>query len=739
MPGALYVLFGAAFTVAACVAAGRLLVDRLRLPLNSHERWLFGFLLGGVLVSNLTFLLSTVHLARKGVFLAAGVGLIWWSARRRLPCPAACPAANAARDRFWDYLFFGVGGVYALIYLLNAMAPEISPDGAAYHLGMVARYLREHGFHRLTTNMYANLSEGVEMLFLFAFAFGRHSGAAMVHFAYLVALPLAMFLYGRRFGLAPAAACAALFVFASPMVGIDGVSAYIDVAVAAITFGLFYLLEIWDADRSPGLLIAIGLLAGFAYAVKYTAGVAVPYAIGFVAWRSIRGGKPVAKPVLIVGLCAAAMMLPWMAKNWIWLRNPVSPFLNSVFPNPYIQVGFEKEYAEYMRHYEDVVHGYHEMPWALAVDGRMAGILGPLFLLAPVALLAVRRREGRRLLAAAAVFGCTWFLNVGARFLIPALPFLAFAMALVFIRWKPLAAALVVAHALISLPGMTWLYCRPAAWRIRRIPVSAALRIEQEDSYLDENLPTYRMARLIERTVPPGATVFAITELAEAYTTRNILSKDLSASNQVLGDILWTPLQEGSLPQRRFEFRFPPAAVRRIRLIQTASAPAQWSIAELRVFQGDREIAPAPSWRLNARPNPWDIQLALDGRPVTRWRAWMPIEAGDFVQVDFGREETIDRVVIECSRDQYRQQLRLEGGAGTWRTLAGSAEISDGPPLEQLPRLATAEMKRRGVDYLAVYHDDFGAPELRSHPEAWGLLTVGILGDDRLYRIESVP
>ena len=75
-----------------------------------------------------------------------------------------------------------------MIYLAFAMAPEASPDGAGYHLGLVQRYLHEHGFVAITDNFYAAMPGGVEMLFLFAFAFGRHSAAAMVHFTFLVAL-----------------------------------------------------------------------------------------------------------------------------------------------------------------------------------------------------------------------------------------------------------------------------------------------------------------------------------------------------------------------------------------------------------------------------------------------------------------------------------------------------------------------------------------------------------------------
>ena len=73
------------------------------------------------------------------------------------------------------------------------------------------------------------------------------------------------------------------------MVGIDGTSAYNDVAVAAIAFTLFYLLQIWDETATWRLAAAIGLVAGFAFAAKYTAWPAVVYALGFVASEKPQG------------------------------------------------------------------------------------------------------------------------------------------------------------------------------------------------------------------------------------------------------------------------------------------------------------------------------------------------------------------------------------------------------------------------------------------------------------------
>ena len=97
-----------------------------------------------------------------------------------------------------------VGLLYGGLYLIHAAAPEISPDGVAYHLGLVRRYYGAHGFPAITTNIYAYLSQGAEMLYLFAYAVGRHSAAKLVHLSFLVGGVGAILLLARRFRCWPA-------------------------------------------------------------------------------------------------------------------------------------------------------------------------------------------------------------------------------------------------------------------------------------------------------------------------------------------------------------------------------------------------------------------------------------------------------------------------------------------------------------------------------------------------------
>ena len=55
-----------------------------------------------------------------------------------------------------------------------------------------------------------------------------------------------VFAYGKRIGKPLAGAAAALLVYLSPIVGLDGTIAYTDVATAAIVFSVFYWTQLWD-------------------------------------------------------------------------------------------------------------------------------------------------------------------------------------------------------------------------------------------------------------------------------------------------------------------------------------------------------------------------------------------------------------------------------------------------------------------------------------------------------------
>ncbi len=731
----LVIVWSALFTAATAWALGALLLRRLRLHLYREEERIFALVGGYAVLSGVVFALAAAQIAYNAVFAAFGLGAIGLALRLRAHRSEAPPLPPAPRN--WSRFFFGIYGIFALLYLVHALAPEMSPDGSAYHLGLVGRYHRAHGLVAIPANMYASLSQGIEMLFLFAFVFGRHSAAALVHCSFLLTLPLAMFAYARRFGLPRAGIAAALFVFLSPVVGVDGVSAYNDVAVACILFTCFYALQIWDAERTQGLLVFAGILAGFAFAAKYTAFLATPYALGFVWWKQRRGMFRNAATILSG---VTVMALPWFLKNAIVVGNPFAPFLNNLFPNPWYDLAEERSYSALMRFYEGL-KSYAEIPLEVTVRGQtLGGFLGPLFLLAPFALGAVRSAVGRRLLFAACFFALPYAANIGTRFLIPALPFVALSMAVALESIPAVLPALVLVHVITCWPGVAARYSERWAWRLKSTPIRAALRLESEDAFLTREWRGYRIARLIDGHVPRGAKVFAPSPISEAYTSREIIVGSYSTPNRALLYTLWAPAIPGLQPVLGMRFRFQVLPLRAIRLWQDASdASDNWSISELHILRNEAEVPRSESWRIDAAPNPFEAALALDNNPATRWSSRETLRPGMRFGVEFAAPVVMDSVLLRCVQDQRHTRLRLEGQTenGAWIALSAAPEQFElGPPLG-FRQMAAEEFHARGIGYVAVAAHDAGLDDYFQNADLWGLELIGEESGTRLYRFKN--
>src|SRR5579872_4702116 len=216
----LSILFAAAFTFAVSLAIGRMLLKLTRAKLYRSEEIFFGFVLGAVCLSMVVLLLGVLGLIYWWLFLIIGCGAIavaWLSGALRLSTERCDPLS-----RPWMILFVAFYVIFAVLDFGNALAPEASADGAMFHAALPALYVREHRIPAITTNFLASFSEGMEMLFTFAFSFGRHSATAMVHLLFTLLLPIGMLSYARRIGRPVAGIVGGLLVMLSPMVAQDG-------------------------------------------------------------------------------------------------------------------------------------------------------------------------------------------------------------------------------------------------------------------------------------------------------------------------------------------------------------------------------------------------------------------------------------------------------------------------------------------------------------------------------------
>lgn len=536
------ILFGAACTLAACGSLGSVLLHRLPVKLYREEAALFSFLAGSACLQVVMFTLCLFHAAQWGVFafLTAGAisGAVFYG--RKFPGRKSIPRP----PQMWMGIFAVVYAAFFAIYLANAMAPEVSADGSGYHLGNVFRMWQQHGFDWNYHSIYSHMPQGMEMLFLLAYSFGGTSAAALIHLAFFSILPLLMVCYGCRFECSKAALFGAILVYAAPVCGLVGTSAYNDLALATLIFAVFYAVQANSQDNTHNNLLLIGLLIGECFALKYTGALVAPFAVTLLFW-DYRGKWM--RPVVLVVTAAAIVAVPWLLRNWIWLGNPVAPFLNAWFPNPYYTTDLERGYLAGLREYPHFKH-YWDLPLDFILFGRvLPGFIGPGFLLAPFALLSLRKPQGRRLVFAASVFAIPIFLNAAVRFLVPSLAFLGIAIGIGMTWSEPVMPALAVFHAVLCWPSMTTLYCAPWAWRLAGVPVRAALRLEPESQFLAKRLGDYAWKDPIEHQVPPNALTYTDAGRPEAYIHRTLVVSYESTAGFQVQQTLWEPLANPAL------------------------------------------------------------------------------------------------------------------------------------------------------------------------------------------------
>lgn len=729
------IMLAACFTVAGCYGAGVIALRWSRAKLDRLERVPLTFVCGAACLHLAIFAVMAAGIAYKpvlaGLLAAAIVGGFLL---REKSVPQSRGGTQKA-DWIPRILFAPIFGTYTVLYIVNAWVPDTSADGAGYHLANLAYYLRAHGFVRIPTNMYSDLGQGVEMVYAPAFAFGRHSGPALVHVAFLIALAMMMYAFGRRLGKPWVGAAAAAIVFVAPVLGRDATTAYIDVAGAAIVFAAFYWLQIWDEQRDARLLVIAGFMAGYAFAAKYTLAVVGLYALGFVVWRARR-----IRPAITLAAAAAVMAAPWLIKNWILVQNPIAPFATRLFPSPYFHTMVIEEWAAYLRRYD--VANLWTLPWEDTVRGlQTQGFLGPIFLLAPLALFALRDRMGRRLLLAAAMLFATYFENVGTRFLIPCLPFVALAMMLALEKWRPAMGVVALLAAVGSWITVMPLYAHRYSWRLNEFPYEAALRMIPEDQYIRKKMQ-YDILRLIEEKTAPGDRVFCMVGLEGSYTSRDIFELYEGAENNLLFDFLNIARIEDYKPSRVLIFRLREQRADLIRLVETARGEGSqlWNVHELRFYHHGVEIPRTSAWRLRAWPNLFEIQLAFDNSLATRWRTWRTAEPGMYLEVNFGRTEDVDEVRMWTSHDwlwpiQFRVETGAEtAGGGEWRAATDRYEEIEQKP-GPLGPAAMTELYAHGIRYLVVPDTDQSADEFADSPESWKLEMVGRANNASLYRL----
>jgi hypothetical protein len=237
-----------------------------------------------------------------------------WCACRSLDLPrATC---------FECWLAWFVALALAVAFLF-ALMPPTGWDGLQYHLVGPQRALAQGRILPPGDNLSLNFPALIEMLFLAAMALKSDSAAQLMHWGYAPLVVGALLVFARRYLTIRAGWLAAAILFAVPSFLRTATWAYNDIALAFYsTVALFLTLDA-RAKKSVRTFALAGIFAGLAMGEKYTAAFVALALVALI----VRPQRATWRAAFVFSISAGIVAAPWLIRNWIFVGNPVYPFV----------------------------------------------------------------------------------------------------------------------------------------------------------------------------------------------------------------------------------------------------------------------------------------------------------------------------------------------------------------------------------------------------------------------------
>jgi hypothetical protein len=225
--------------------------------------------------------------------------------------------------------------------LMLSLAPPLGFDTLTYHFSIPQTFIHIKEISFLPNLMFWGMPSLNEMLYMLSAIMGGMEAASVLSFALGILLLAGLAGFTKKILGANVACVAVAGLLCTGVTTIFPGSGYVE--WSSMLFGLAMLLSLmaWIGGNDNYPLIFAGIFAGFALGTKYTSGVILIAGLLVILLMSKPlFAKKTIMNLLIFGLFAVLMILPWLARNVITTGNPFYPI---VFPTQMmdsIRLGF---------------------------------------------------------------------------------------------------------------------------------------------------------------------------------------------------------------------------------------------------------------------------------------------------------------------------------------------------------------------------------------------------------------
>jgi hypothetical protein len=409
-----------------------------------------------------------------------------------------------------------------LLRLLEALAPPTHFDALVYHLWLPSRFLEAGKFLFTPENPYWGMPLSAELLYTWAMALGGPETAAVL--GWLIGVITLAGVVGLGNRISPRAGwVAAAALLAGETLSSSLAWAYVDWGTALQGCALIIALDAWGLHKSRSTIIVAGLLAGFAFGFKLTAGLLIPASWAMIAIFGNR--KEIRNAIIVFTLAAGSIDILWLGKNFLFTQSFLYPFWG------------DSDWIEGVRSqfFRGTVAPWPVLrilliPLAATIEGvegapGFSANIGPLLIGLVVGIILLRNRTNQFIKGISAFVFVGWIVwivaTVYSTFLgqtrlyfsiFPAWALLAAAgyegfacIRITQIRFEKLAGVFIVITLIFS--GI-----RNFTDILQKEPMGVVLGLEEDGVYLTRCLGAYYPAMEAIRNLPPDSSVLNLWE-----------------------------------------------------------------------------------------------------------------------------------------------------------------------------------------------------------------------------------
>lgn len=213
-----------------------------------------------------------------------------------------------------------------LNFLMAMLPPADAFDALLYHLTVPELWLQDGGLraYNIPHYWFPGLVEGI---YFWGLGLGSEIVSHLIHFTCALCVILLVWDWTRRLWGDLTAGWAVMLLVSMPSLLLLATWPYTDLALIFFGLAMLYTLAYGQEQNDRRWWTISAICAGMAMGVKYTSFVMPLTAVILIVIWTFQRKLELFTEILKFGLISAGTGLIWYLRNWIWMGNPVYPFL----------------------------------------------------------------------------------------------------------------------------------------------------------------------------------------------------------------------------------------------------------------------------------------------------------------------------------------------------------------------------------------------------------------------------